>query len=92
MQIRLRLFPRRVGAVRRFFRMTQAAFVALYVMLLPVVATAGVNLKNGNFFITFTDIVTPAGAHGFSMSRTYNSKSTQSLSFGYGWGGTWMRG
>ncbi len=48
---------------------------------------AGVNLKNGNFYISYED-------HSFSSGfliyeeilRTYNSKSTHTGLFGYGWG------
>ena len=41
---------------------------------------AGVNLKNGNFYISYSDIV------GFDLKRTYNSKSTSVGWYGFGWG------
>ena len=41
-------------------------------------AYSGVNLKNGNFYISYTDIQ--------GMTRTYNSKSTEIGWFGVGWG------
>ncbi|MFA6237397.1 MAG: DUF6531 domain-containing protein [Bacteriovorax sp.] len=54
--------------------------------LLPVVAMGGVNLKNGNFYITYTDIIVPGGDHDLEVTRTYNAKSTENGWFGFGWG------
>lgn len=54
--------------------------------LLPFVAFGGVNLKNGNFYITYTDIIVPGGDHDLEVTRTYNAKSTENGWFGYGWG------
>lgn len=54
--------------------------------LLPALAFGGVNLKNGNFYITYTDIVVPGGDHDLEVTRTYNSKSTDNGWFGFGWG------
>ena len=58
----------------------------ILLLLLPLMALAGVNLKNGNFYITYTDIVVPGGGHDLEITRTYNSKSTYRGWFGYGWG------
>jgi YD repeat-containing protein len=55
-------------------------------LLLPMVAFGGVNLKNGNFYITYTDIIVPGGDHDLEVTRTYNSKSTDNGWFGFGWG------
>ncbi|WMS86607.1 DUF6531 domain-containing protein [Pleionea litopenaei] len=44
---------------------------------------AGVNLKNGNFYISYTDI---EYSDDFKFTRTYNSKSIFNGMFGYGWG------
>ena len=56
------------------------------VVLLLVLATSpvegGVNLKNGNFYIAYTDI----SSSGLKVTRTYNSKATSRGMFGYGWG------
>lgn len=54
--------------------------------LLPALAFGGVNLKNGNFYITYTDIIVPGGDHDLEVTRTYNSKSTDNGWFGFGWG------
>ncbi len=54
--------------------------------LMPMMAFGGVNLKNGNFYITYTDIVVPGGDHDLEVTRTYNSKSTDNGWFGFGWG------
>lgn len=53
---------------------------------MPMMAFGGVNLKNGNFYITYTDIVVPGGDHDLEITRTYNSKSTDNGWFGFGWG------
>lgn len=58
----------------------------LAVSLMPMIAFGGVNLKNGNFYITYTDIVVPGGDHDLAITRTYNSKSTDNGWFGFGWG------
>ena len=47
---------------------------------------AGVNLKNGNFYISYTDIIVPGGGKNLKISRTYNSKSVAKGWFGFGWG------
>lgn len=58
----------------------------LLLFLIPATAFAGVNLKNGNFYISYTDIIVPGGGHDLEISRTYNSKSTEKGWFGFGWG------
>ncbi len=47
---------------------------------------AGVNLKNGNYYMSFTDIIVPGTGESLTMTRTYNSKSTEIGWFGFGWG------
>jgi hypothetical protein len=47
---------------------------------------AGVNLKNGNFYISYTDLVVPGGGNKLEITRTYNSKATDLGWFGFGWG------
>ena len=51
-----------------------------------VEAFGGVNIKNGNFYVSYTDLVVPGGANTLKMTRTYNSKSTFVGWFGFGWG------
>ena len=48
--------------------------------------SAGVNLKNGNFYISYTDIIVPGGGHDLEVVRTYNSRATGTGWFGFGWG------
>ena len=55
-------------------------------VLLVSSAHSGVNLKNGNFYISYTDIVLPGQKKPLEITRTYNSKSTQVGWFGFGWG------
>ncbi len=52
-------------------------------------ATSGVNLKNGNFYISYSDIDLP-GPFDFEILRTYNSKSTEKSFFGTGWGSIFL--
>lgn len=47
---------------------------------------AGVNLKNGDFYINYTDIIVPGGGQDLMIVRTYNSKSAYNGWFGVGWG------
>lgn len=52
---------------------------------------AGVNLKNGNFYISYTDLIAPPTASGqvsgkIEIVRTYNSRATEKSEFGFGWG------
>jgi YD repeat-containing protein len=58
----------------------------LLLFLIPETEFGGVNLKNGNFYISYTDIIVPGGGHDLEISRTYNSKSTEKGWFGFGWG------
>lgn len=60
--------------------------LALVTALMASLAQAGVNLKNGNFYISYTDIVVPGGGKKLEITRTYNSKSTEVGWFGFGWG------
>ncbi|MDA9189741.1 DUF6531 domain-containing protein [bacterium] len=54
--------------------------------ILSLNLNAGVNLKNGNFYITYTDIIVPGGGHDLEAVRTYNSRATEMGWFGFGWG------
>lgn len=55
-------------------------------ILVTLSSYAGVNLKNGNYYISYIDIIVPGGGHDLEVSRTYNSKSFDKGWFGYGWG------
>lgn len=49
--------------------------------------SAGVSLKNGNFYISFVDVATRGGeGHRLLITRTYNSQAIKKGWFGYGWG------
>ncbi len=52
---------------------------------LAVSAHANVSLKNGNFFIGYTDVVYPGGFEP-KIERVYNSKTPYKGIFGWGWG------
>lgn len=58
----------------------------VFLLLLAPMAFGGVNLKNGNFYISYTDIVVPGGGKKLEITRTYNSKATEMGWFGFGWG------
>ena len=61
--------------------------LAIMLFVVPVIIVGGVNIKNGNFYISYTDIVVPGGSNDLKITRTYNSKSTKRKSwFGMGWG------
>lgn len=61
-------------------------FLVSLVLVFPAIVFSGVNLKNGNFYITYTDIIVPGGDHDLEITRTCNSKSIESGWFGYCWG------
>lgn len=46
---------------------------------------ANVSLKNGNYFVGFTDVFYPGGMEP-KIERVYNSKSSYNGYFGFGWG------
>lgn len=59
-------------------------------LILPAIAMASVNTKNGNFYISYTDIQqksdAKSGEHVLELTRTYNSKASGIGWFGFGWG------
>ncbi|MBS1961895.1 MAG: hypothetical protein JST04_06750 [Bdellovibrionales bacterium] len=48
-------------------------------------AQANVSIRNGNFFIGYTDVLYPGGYEP-KIERVYNSKSPYNGIFGWGWG------
>lgn len=60
----------------------------LLILLSAFNAFAGVNFKNGNFYINYTDIVISGGGgtEDLAVVRTYNSTATEKGWFGFGWG------
>lgn len=60
--------------------------LALWLLLVvPAGVEASVSLKNGNFFISFTDVSYRGGLE-MKIERVYNSKTAFKGIFGYGWG------
>ena len=55
-------------------------------LFLATSLTAGVNIKNGNFYMSYADIRLPGNGHDLKLTRTYNSKSVNKGWFGVGWG------
>lgn len=74
-------WPKKKDGVMLFSRLLVFVF-AFYSAL----SFAGVNLKNGNFYISYTDIIVPGGNKSLDITRTYNSKATDIGWFGFGWG------
>ncbi len=63
--------------------------IKLFCIVLILISTslfAGVNLRNGNFYISYTDIIVPGGGQPLEITRTYNSKAAEKGWFGFGWG------
>lgn len=58
----------------------------LALLAIPNLTMAGVNPKNGNFYISYTDIVQKSATYDLNLIRTYNSKAAYLGWFGYGWG------
>ncbi|MCM2276619.1 MAG: DUF6531 domain-containing protein [Oligoflexia bacterium] len=64
----------------------RSAFAAGFVVLASLPAAhANVSLRNGNFFVGYTDIFYPGGFDP-KVERVYNSKSPFKGIFGWGWG------
>ena len=55
-------------------------------LFIPLSVFGRINVKNGIFQISYTDIVVPGGSNDLSITRTYNSKSSYKGYFGMGWG------
>lgn len=65
---------------------TKNKILIFCLFLLSGIAHSGVNYKNGNFYVSYTDIVVPGGGKDLEITRTYNSHSTKAGWFGMGWG------
>lgn len=65
-----------------FFHLRSLSILCFFI---PIYGFSNVSLKNGNFFIGYTDLVYPGGFE-LKIERVYNSKSTFQGMFGYGWG------
>src|SRR5262249_52147282 len=65
--------------------LTKNTLFSLAALALSVSAAANVSLKNGNFFVGYTDIVYPGGFEP-KIERVYNSKTGFKGMFGFGWG------
>ena len=60
-------------------------FLLSVTLFLLFALIAGVNIKNGNYYVTYKDIVVPGGGKDLEISRTYNSTITRVGWFGVGW-------
>jgi YD repeat-containing protein len=61
-------------------------FAILFVFLMTSFSYAGVHLRNGNFFVSYTDLSATEKGMVLELTRTYNSKSIYKGWFGFGWG------
>src|SRR5436190_17826066 len=59
--------------------------LATAALLAAPAASSNVSLRNGNFFIGYTDIVYPGGFEP-KIERVYNSKTPFKGMYGFGWG------
>jgi YD repeat-containing protein len=55
-------------------------------LLFPVIASACVDSKTGNYCVQGKDITQASWEHELNLTRAYNSKSAEIGWFGYGWG------
>jgi YD repeat-containing protein len=60
--------------------------VAGIMLIASSMAHAGVNPRNGDFYISYKDASLSGQGHEIELTRTYNSKSTYIGWFGFGWG------
>lgn len=54
-------------------------------LLLPLSSLGSVNLKNGNFYVKYTDLIMKNDEEPFRFDRTYNSKDFHKGWLGKGW-------
>lgn len=67
-------------------RLVVTAFVAAtFVVSAVVPSAASVTLRNGNFYMSYTDLSVPGGSQ-MEIERVYNSKTDFAGMFGSGWG------
>ena len=59
--------------------------IIFFIFMAPV-SFSGVNLKNGNFYVSYTDVIASGEGKSIEITRTYNSKSSEIGWFGIGWG------
>lgn len=55
------------------------------ILIISSITEANVSLKNGNFFIGYTDVIY-SGGYEPKIERVYNSKTSYKGIFGHGWG------
>lgn len=68
-------------------RLTFIVYLILTIVLFSQIdSKAGVNPKNGNFYVSYTDVVFKETHIKFEITRTYNSKIATAGWFGVGWG------
>lgn len=67
------------------FFIFKALIVTLCIAIYCNIASAGVNVKNGNYYVTYVDLES-SDSSLLNISRTYNSKSVYRGWFGFGWG------
>jgi YD repeat-containing protein len=66
-------------------RLLRAALAVAVIAGCTVAAMAGVTLRNGNFYMSYTDVAVPGGFE-MKIERVYNSKTDFTGIFGSGWG------
>ncbi len=72
------------GLVFKFSRASLSVAVGL--LLTVGLARAGINVNNGNFYVSYTDIYVPTAGLALDITRTYNSRSNYIQGyFGVGW-------
>lgn len=64
---------------------TKIATLSLVASFVATQAMGQVSLKNGNFFVGYTDLAFSGGLEP-KIERTYSSKSSHNGYFGFGWG------
>ncbi len=55
-------------------------------LIFPLSTLACVDTRSGNFCTHYSDIEQKSGDHELNLTRSYNSKSSDTGWFGYGWG------
>src|SRR5687767_7406963 len=71
---------------RQFNKLMDLKIIVLGFLMTVGLVQAGVNVNNGNFYITYTDFIVYTPGLPIEVTRTYNSRSSfVPGKFGVGW-------
>lgn len=73
------------NGMKKFGKRFKKSLFLISGFLFSIHSFANVSIRNGNFFMSYTDLTYPGG-YDLKIERIYNSKTAFNGSFGWGWG------